>query len=104
MSAGSDFTRRLNPVDQNVGSALKGLRISKGLSRAELAARLGVSVGEVRDYELGRTRIGAARLIELAHLLEVRISAFWTCIGHDARIPELQALQAGPPETPESDS
>src|SRR5438093_8804265 len=43
-------------MDTGVGPAVRRERLALGLTQRELADRLGISVGAVRDVEQGRTR------------------------------------------------
>jgi transcriptional regulator with XRE-family HTH domain len=47
------------------------------ISQAELGAALGVTVRQVEDYEGGTEHIGAARLVEIARVLEVPTEFFF---------------------------
>lgn len=83
-----DPNRTPNPVDRQVGVALRNLRLAHAMSQAELAERIGVEVAEIDGYEQGRLRIDARRLIELAHLFHTPVSSFWVGIrGPGPRAP-----------------
>jgi transcriptional regulator with XRE-family HTH domain len=73
--------RQPTSLDRHLGGRLRVLRISQGLSRAEMAVLLRVSPEEVRAYERGMRRISPARLVEYAELLEVRLSRFFADAG-----------------------
>lgn len=66
----------VHPVDVEVGRRLRDLRALRGVSQEELAKRLGVAFQQVQKYERGQNRIGASRLVEIAHLLGVPPSDF----------------------------
>lgn len=57
--------------DVEVGLAVRHFRTTRRISQAELAAALGVSSKQVRHYERGMERMGAARLVRAAKLLNV---------------------------------
>ena len=59
------------PVDRQIGDRLRVRRTALGMSREKLADALGVTVLTVHDWEAGVSRIGAARLSEVAKILGV---------------------------------
>lgn len=52
-------------------SLLKRIRIEKGISQTELAQAIGVSPGNVGDWERGRSKPGYDALRALSHYFEV---------------------------------
>ncbi len=58
-----------NPVDRHIGRRLRARRIMLGMSRDMLALALGISVLQVREWEAGKSRVGATRLMELEKVL-----------------------------------
>ena len=66
-----------NPVDVAVGRNVRVWRMAKGMSQAQLANRLGVTFQQVQKYEIGDNRIGTGRLVRVAAVLEVPISALF---------------------------
>ena len=50
---------------------LKALRSEKGLSQSQLAKEVGVSTGNIGDWEIGRSKPGYAALASLAQFFEV---------------------------------
>lgn len=58
-------------ADRHVGRRLRERRVQRGLSLAEVAASLGVSIQQARKYEAGLNGIPAARLPQLAATLGV---------------------------------
>ncbi|MDX6749262.1 helix-turn-helix transcriptional regulator [Geminicoccaceae bacterium 1502E] len=65
-----------HPVDVEVGRRLRDLRALRGISQEELARGLGIAFQQVQKYERGQNRIGASRLVEIAHILGVPASDF----------------------------
>jgi transcriptional regulator with XRE-family HTH domain len=57
-------------------------RMARGLSQAQLARRLGVTFQQVQKYETGGNRVPTGRLVKLAAILAVPISALFA--GTDA--------------------
>jgi transcriptional regulator with XRE-family HTH domain len=69
--------KRPSPIDVSVGRNLRIWRMSKGLSQAQLANRLGVTFQQVQKYEIGSNRIGTGRLVKAARILDIPISALF---------------------------
>ena len=63
--------RSPNEMDVEIGKRLRMLRVSRGLSQAELSKKLGITYKQLHKYESGSGRISAGRLVELANLLDV---------------------------------
>jgi transcriptional regulator with XRE-family HTH domain len=81
---------RLAPLDALIGKNVLERRQTRAMSRARLAALLGVSMQSIQKYESGQTRISAALLIEIAALLDCYVeellgNAIW-------QIPEADDL------------
>ncbi len=66
-----------HPVDAHVGKKLKKLRILRGMTHADVASGLDISFQQVQKYELGRNRISASKLFELAGILAVPPAYFF---------------------------
>jgi transcriptional regulator with XRE-family HTH domain len=66
-----------HPVDIHVGKKLKQLRVLRSLTQTDVANGLKISFQQVQKYELGRNRISASRLFELAGILNVPPSYFF---------------------------
>lgn len=79
-----------SPIDVAVGRNVRVWRISKGLSQAQLADRLGITFQQVQKYETGANRIGTGRLVKIASILGVPISALFE--GTTAAEPEQSLL------------
>jgi transcriptional regulator with XRE-family HTH domain len=62
-------------VDIEVGQRIRIYRKARGLSQTTLADQLGVTFQQVQRYENGTSRIGAGRLMRIAHVLGVPIAA-----------------------------
>ena len=73
-----------------VGVNVRVWRMAKGLSQAQLANRLGVTFQQVQKYEIGGNRIGTARLVKIAAILEVPISTLF--VGTNAADPAQSLL------------
>lgn len=67
----------LADIDIHVGYRLQALRFASGMTRAALGERIGLSAKQILKYEAGLARIDAARMIAMAHVLGVPITAFF---------------------------
>ena len=82
--------KRPSATDVVVGRNLRIWRMSKGLSQAQLASRLGVTFQQLQKYEVGANRIGTGRLVKAAAVLRVPISALFE--GTNAAEPSRSLL------------
>lgn len=62
--------RGVTPMDRTIGIRLRARRLEQHMSQEVLAQQLGVSFQQVQKYEKGVNRVGSARLIEIAHILQ----------------------------------
>ncbi len=88
---GKPSAKSPSPVDVAVGRNVRVWRMAKGLSQAQLAKRLGVTFQQVQKYEIGGNRIGTARLVKIAAILGVPISALFE--GTNAADPSQSLLR-----------
>jgi transcriptional regulator with XRE-family HTH domain len=79
-------------VDVAVGRNVISWRIARGMSRKQLANRLGVSFQQVEKYETGGNRITPGRLVKIAAALGVPISALFEGTGRADPSQSLLAL------------
>jgi transcriptional regulator with XRE-family HTH domain len=66
-----------NPVDKHVGSRVRMRRMMIAMSQEKLGAALGVTFQQVQKYEKGMNRIGASRLQQISHILQVPVPFFF---------------------------
>jgi transcriptional regulator with XRE-family HTH domain len=66
-----------NPVDRHVGSRVRMRRMMLGMSQEKLGNSLGLTFQQVQKYEKGTNRIGASRLQQISHILQVPVSFFF---------------------------
>ncbi len=71
-------------LERHIGRQLHRQRLAFGLSCAQLAAAIGVTLQQVRNYERGINRLNAARLYELASALGVEVGYFFEGAGESA--------------------
>jgi transcriptional regulator with XRE-family HTH domain len=66
-----------NPIDNHVGSRVRMRRMMLGMSQEKLGDALGLTFQQVQKYEKGTNRIGASRLQQISHILQVPVSFFF---------------------------
>jgi len=66
-----------NPVDEHVGSRMRMRRMMLAMSQEKLADALGLTFQQVQKYERGQNRIGASRLQQISHVLQVPLAFFF---------------------------
>lgn len=66
-----------HPIDVHVGARVRLRRNMLGLSQGALGEALGLTFQQVQKYERGANRIGASRLLEIAHVLDVPVGFFY---------------------------
>ncbi len=66
-----------NAIDRHVGSRLRMRRVLMGMSQEKLGEHLGVTFQQVQKYEKGMNRMGASRLQNASHALEVPVEFFF---------------------------
>jgi len=71
-----------NPIDKHVGARVRMRRMMLGMSQEKLGNSLGLTFQQVQKYEKGTNRIGASRLQQIAHILQVQVSFFFEGAPH----------------------
>jgi transcriptional regulator with XRE-family HTH domain len=66
-----------NPTDKHVGSRVRMRRMMLSMSQEKLGDALGLTFQQVQKYEKGTNRIGASRLQQISHILQVPVSFFF---------------------------
>lgn len=66
-----------HPVDVAVGNRVRELRIRANMTQQVLAEKAGVSFQQIQKYEKGANRMGASRLVGIAEILNVPVSALF---------------------------
>lgn len=69
--------KRITAIDTLVGERVRAYRRQLRLTQSQLAQQLGLTFQQVQKYEKGTNRIGAGRLLEIAHLFDVPIQALF---------------------------
>jgi transcriptional regulator with XRE-family HTH domain len=75
-----------NPVDKHVGSRVRMRRMMLAMSQGKLGDALGLTFQQVQKYEKGTNRIGASRLQQISHILQVPVAFFFEG-APDASVP-----------------
>ena len=81
-----------HPIDLLVGKLLRARRIELGLSQSFVAEQAGVTFQQLQKYELGKNRISASRLNEVASILGVPVGYFFP---HGAAISQPHSADVG---------
>ena len=66
-----------NAVDVHVGARMRLRRTLLGMSQSVLGEAIGLTFQQVQKYERGANRVGASRLFDLSHVLDVPVSFFF---------------------------
>jgi transcriptional regulator with XRE-family HTH domain len=66
-----------NPVDKHVGGRVRMRRMMLAMSQEKLGNALGLTFQQVQKYEKGTNRIGASRLQQISHILQVPVAFFF---------------------------
>ena len=66
-----------NAVDKHVGSRVRMRRLMLAMSQQKLAEALGLTFQQVQKYENGTNRVGAGRLQQISHILQVPVTFFF---------------------------
>ena len=70
-------TKKPKPTDVLVGQRVRMARLMANMSQTELGEHIGITFQQVQKYEKGTNRIGAGRLQEISHILQVPIAFFY---------------------------
>src|ERR1700720_2977218 len=66
-----------NPTDKHVGSRVRMRRMMLGMSQEKLGDSLDLTFQQIQKYEKGTNRIGASRLQQISHILQVPVAFFF---------------------------
>ncbi len=96
-----------NPIDIHVGSRVRLRRNLLGMTLETLAGAVGVTYQQLQKYERGVNRVGASRLFNLSHVLDVPVSFFFedlSPVAAGARKRRARGLSEAPAAVLEPDS
>jgi transcriptional regulator with XRE-family HTH domain len=77
------MARKNHAVDRHLGARVRFARIEKRISQGALGEQIGISFQQVQKYELGKDRISASQLMNIARILEKDIAFFFEDITPD---------------------
>src|SRR6059058_5721949 len=83
-----------DPVDIHVGGRIRTRRLLIGMNQETLARALGLTFQQVQKYEGGANRVSASRLSQIAEILSVPISHFFSDLEPDGAEPSAHDLEA----------
>ena len=86
----------MDQIDIHLGRRLRRRRRILGLTQQQLAGACGVRFQQIQKYECAANRMSAARLWQLAEVLEVPVSYFYEGLS-----PDMPAQDKEMPEPPE---
>jgi transcriptional regulator with XRE-family HTH domain len=66
-----------NPTDRHVGTRIRMRRLMLSMSQTSLAEGLSLTFQQIQKYEKGTNRVGASRLQQIAHILQVPVAFFF---------------------------
>ncbi len=75
------MARRNHAIDRHLGARVRFARIEKKISQTLLGEQLGISFQQVQKYELGKDRISASQLMNIARVLDKDTSFFFEDIA-----------------------
>lgn len=93
-----------NPVDIHVGSRVRQRRTLLGMSQEKLGNAVGLTFQQIQKYERGTNRIGASRLHEFSHILDVPVSFFFDQLPSKGRPRLARGFSEGAQESFEHDA
>ena len=85
-----------NPIDKHVGSRVRMRRMMLAMSQEKLGDALGLTFQQVQKYEKGTNRIGASRLQQISHILQVPVSFFFEGAPTIAGMPRAEGMSEAP--------
>jgi len=85
-----------NPIDKHVGSRVRMRRMMLSMSQEKLGDALGLTFQQVQKYEKGTNRIGASRLQQISHILQVPVSFFFDGAPHVPGMARFEGMGEAP--------
>src|SRR5262245_7164811 len=83
-----------NPIDKHVGSRQRMRRMMLGMSQEKLRVALSLTFAPVQKYEKGTNRIGASRLQQISHILQVPVAFLFE--GAPTLSPQTDGMKEAP--------
>src|SRR3984957_13957543 len=85
-----------NPGDTHVGNRVRMRRLMLNMSQSKLGHALDLTFQQIQKYEKGTNRIGASRLQQISHILQVPISFFFEGAPIIAGMPRAEGVSEAP--------
>ncbi len=82
------MARKNHAIDRHLGARVRFARIEKKMSQGALGGQLEISFQQVQKYELGKDRISASQLLNIARILDKDISFFFEDINPEGSPPD----------------
>jgi transcriptional regulator with XRE-family HTH domain len=76
--------RSPDPIDKQVGQAIRAHRLMAKMSQTDLADQVGVTFQQIQKYERGMNRVGAGRLSRIARVFNIDVAALF---GSQTTVP-----------------
>jgi transcriptional regulator with XRE-family HTH domain len=76
----------IDDIDEHLGRRLRRRRRLLGLTQQDLATACGVRFQQIQKYECAANRMSAARVWQLAAVLEVPVSYFYEGLGEEREV------------------
>src|SRR3989442_14709441 len=83
--------RSRDPRDVEIAKRVRTLRLQRGISQTQLGSSLDVTFQQVQKYETGSNRISAGRLQQIAEVLDVPVTYFYSGQERSESTPPLPA-------------
>jgi len=84
------MSKSVNDTDLSVGRKILQLRLSAGMTRQDLAEKLGITHQQLQKYEKGVNRISVSRLVDIAKNLNVSISTFFNEVNENLEEKDIE--------------
>jgi transcriptional regulator with XRE-family HTH domain len=84
--------RSVGKVDKDMGQRIRLRRVELKITQRKLAEALGVTFQQLQKYENGLNRVGAARLEQIAAILDVPITFFYDSGKAGQKQEEVESL------------
>jgi transcriptional regulator with XRE-family HTH domain len=72
-----------DPIDQHVGTRIRGRRVGLRISQTKLGQSIGVTFQQIQKYESGTNRVGASNLFKIAKALGVEVAFFFEGVARE---------------------
>ena len=66
-----------HPIDRLVGQNIRAFRTMRKMTQGALGERIGVTFQQIQKYEQGINRVSSSKLVEIAKVLDVHMSALF---------------------------